>query len=71
MIEGPLTTCVAGVKATLNEIESSIAIQNEGFQNPVIGSSVTLEEVIKRAPSNWYVPAADEAKQLGLVEAVL
>ena len=70
VIDGPLTTCVAVVKATLNEIESSIAIQNEGFQNLVLGSSVTLEEVIKRAPSNWYV-AADEAKQPGLVEAVL
>jgi hypothetical protein len=58
------------VKATLNEIECSIAIQNEGFQNLVFGSSVTFEEVMKRAPSNWYV-AAEEAKQLGLVEAVL
>ena len=55
--------------APLNEIKSSIAIQNEGFKNLVLGSSVTLDEV-KRAPSNWYV-AADEAKQLGLVEAVL
>jgi ATP-dependent protease ClpP protease subunit len=70
VIDGPLTTCVAVVKATLNEIESSIDIQNEGFQNLVLGSSVTLDEVIKRAPSNWYV-AAEEAKQLGLVEAVL
>jgi hypothetical protein len=28
-IDGPLTTCVATVKATLNEIEASIAIQND------------------------------------------
>jgi hypothetical protein len=33
-IDGPLTTCVATVKATLNEIEASIAIQNEGFREP-------------------------------------
>ena len=31
VIDGPLTTCIAVVKATLNEIECSIAIQNEGF----------------------------------------
>jgi hypothetical protein len=31
---------------------------------------VTVEEVIRRAPSNWYVEA-EEARQLGLVEAVL
>jgi ATP-dependent protease ClpP protease subunit len=69
-IDGPLTMCVATVKATLNEIECSIAIQNEGFQNLVKGSSVTLKEVLERAPSNWYIEAG-EAQRLGLVEAVL
>jgi hypothetical protein len=70
VIDGPLTTCVAVVKATLNEIECSIAIQNEGFQNLILGSSITLDEVLKKAPSNWYLEA-QEAKSLGLVEAVL
>ena len=70
VIDGPLTTCLATVQATLNEIECSIAIQNEGFQNLVVGSSVSLDEVIKRAPSNWYLEA-QEAKNLGLIEAVL
>jgi hypothetical protein len=70
VIDGPLTTCVAVVKATLNEIESSIVIQNEGFENLVRGSKVALDEVLERAPSNWYLEA-EEAKQLGLVEAVL
>src|ERR1700753_4195052 len=69
-VDGPLTTCVATVKATLNEIESSIEIQNEGFQNLVLGSSVTLEEVLTRAPYNWYIEAS-EAKHLGLIEGVL
>jgi ATP-dependent protease ClpP protease subunit len=70
VIDGPLTTCLATVQATLNEIESSIAIQNEGFQNLVLGSSVSLDEVLKRAPSNWYLEA-QEAKNMGLIEAVL
>jgi ATP-dependent protease ClpP protease subunit len=69
-INGPLTTCVASVKATLHEIEASIAIQNEGFENLIRGSQVTMEEVLRRAPSNWYIEA-EEAKTLGLVEAVL
>lgn len=69
-IDGPLTSCVATVKATLNEIESSIAIQNEGFENLVRGSKVTMEEVLRRAPSNWYVEAM-EAKSLGLVADVI
>src|SRR3954468_2620984 len=45
-LNGPLTTCLATMQATVNEIECSIAIQNEGFQNLVNGSKVTLEEVI-------------------------
>jgi len=69
-IDGPLTMCLATVRATLNEIKCSIAIQNEGFENLVRGSQVTIEEVLEKAPNNWYVEAED-AKRLGLVEAVL
>ena len=70
VIDGPLTTCAATVKATLHEIECSIAIQNEGFENLIVGSNVTIAEVLQRAPSNWYLEA-EEAKQLGLIEGVL
>ncbi len=69
-IAGPLTTCVATVQATLNEIQASIAIQNEGFENLIRGSQVTMEDVLRRAPSNWYIEA-QEAQELGLVEAVI
>ena len=69
-IDGPLTTCIATVKATLHEIEASIEIQNEGFENLIKGSQVTMAEVLERAPNNWYVEA-NEAKALGLVEGVI
>ena len=69
-LNGPLTTCVATVTATLHEIECSIAIQNEGFENLIRGSRVTMDEVLKRAPANWYIEA-EEARTLGLIEAVM
>jgi ATP-dependent protease ClpP protease subunit len=69
-LNGPLTTCIASVQAKLNELEASIAIQNEGFAHLVLGSQVSLEEVLQRAPSNWYVEA-NEAVELGLIEAVI
>src|SRR6201999_3127070 len=69
-IDGPLTSCVATVKATLHEIEASVAIQNEGFENLVRGSNVTMDNVLERAPFNWYIEA-NEALQLGLIRAVL
>ena len=69
-IDGPLTACVATVKATLHEIEASIIIQNEGFENLICGSRVTMDELLQRAPFNWYIEA-NEAVSLGLVRAVL
>jgi hypothetical protein len=65
-INGPLTTCVATVTAALHEIEASIAIQNEGFENLIRGSKVTMEEVLSRAPGNWYIEA-NEASLLVLL----
>jgi ATP-dependent protease ClpP protease subunit len=69
-LNGPLTTCVATVTAALHEIEASIAIQNEGFENLILGSKVSMDEVLKRAPGNWYLEA-NEAKSLGLIAEVL
>jgi ATP-dependent protease ClpP protease subunit len=69
-IDGPLTRCLATVQATLNEIECSIQIQNEGFENLVRGSQVSMDELLEKAPSNWYLEA-ETARQLGLIEAVL
>lgn len=69
-LDGPLTTCIASLKAKLHEIEASIVIQNEGFRSLVWGSSVTMEEVLRRAPENWYIEA-DEAQSLGLIEKVI
>ena len=70
IVNGPLSTCIAPLQAKLNEIETSIRIQNEGFEALVSGSTVTLYEVIARASANWYLEAS-EAAELGLVEAVL
>ncbi len=69
-VVGPLTTCIASVRAMLHELEHSIIIQNEGFENLIVGSEVTMDEVLRRAPSNWYLEA-QEAQALGLIEGVI
>jgi len=69
-VTGPLTTCVPSVEALLNEIKHSIAIQNEGFENLIRGSKVTMEEILQRAPGNWYLEA-EEARELGLIVGVI
>ncbi len=69
-LHGPLTGCISPLKTALNEIEASIAIQNEGFENLVLGSSVDIEELKRRATENWYLEA-QEAFNMGLVAAVI
>ena len=62
----PLSSCIATLEAKLNEVKQSIEIENEGFAAIADGSEVDLEEIQKRAPSNWYIDA-EEAKEMGLV----
>lgn len=69
-VVGPLTNCVASVKALLHELEHSIRIQNEGFDALAIGSSLTGDDLKARAPENWYLEA-QEARDLGLIEGVI
>lgn len=69
-LSGPLSSCIASVQAALHEIEHSILIEKEGFEALIAGSSVTMDELLKRAPSNWYVEA-NEAVALGLVQGVI
>ena len=69
-LSGPLTTLPAVLKAKLNEIEHSIAIQDEGFRDIVAGSKVGFEQLRERATSNWYIEA-EEARDLGLVLDVI
>jgi hypothetical protein len=58
-INGPLTTCVATAKSLVHEIEASIAIQNEGFENLIRGSQVTMDEVLEKTPNDWYIEAQE------------
>ncbi|WP_052134862.1 ATP-dependent Clp protease proteolytic subunit [Sphingomonas sp. 37zxx] len=69
-VAGPLKTCIATLKANLHEIEHSILIEEEGFRAIVEGSKVPIEDLVKRAPENWYIEA-DEARDLGLVLDVI
>jgi hypothetical protein len=69
-LRGALTACMPAARALLHEIEHSIAIQDEGFENLVRGSVVTADEVRNRAQSNWYLKA-EEAAALRLIQGVV
>ena len=69
-LSGPLRSCTAQLKAVLNEIEQSIAIEESGFEALAEGSDVTLEEIREKAPDNWYI-GCKEAKKRGLIAGII
>ncbi len=69
-LNGPLKMQIANIKAKLHEIEKSIVIEEEGFRQLVEGSRVEFEDLLTRAPYNWYIEC-DEALELGLVLDVI
>ncbi|MFN3579239.1 MAG: peptidase S14 [Pseudomonas sp.] len=70
VVDGPLRSCVAALKATLHEIEHSIAIEEKGFKAIIEGSKVDFQTIRDRAPENWYIDC-HEALELGLIHAVI
>lgn len=70
VVDGPLRSCVAVLKATLHQIEHSILIEEEGFRAIVRGSKVDFETMRERAPENWYIDC-HEALKLGLIHGVI
>lgn len=69
-LDGSLTACLSRLRTKINELEASVAIQNEGFENLAWGSSVSVDDLKARASENWYLEA-NQARELGLVEAVI
>jgi len=69
-LSGPLVNLADTLRAKLHEIEESIAIEREGFRDIVAGSQVPFEELVQKAPANWYI-GAEEAKARGLVLDVI
>ena len=69
-LNGPLKMQIAPLKAKLHEIEQSIRIEEEGFRALIAGSRVDYDDLLSRAPSNWYIDC-EEARDLGLILDVI
>lgn len=69
-LSGPLQSCTDQLRAVLHEIEHSINIEREGFRAMVEGSDVDFDEVVEKAPDNWYIDC-HEAYDRGLIAGVV
>lgn len=69
-LSGPLKSCTAQLKAALNEIEQSIAIEETGFRELIEGSDVDFDDLREKAPDNWYI-SGEEARERGLIADII
>lgn len=69
-INGPIRASLPQVKALCQELQTGIALEKQGFERLIQGSSVTLETLLEKALYNWYL-TAEEALALGLVAGVV
>ena len=54
-LSGPIGESLPKLQAISHEIETGMQLEQEGFERLIAGSLVSLAEVQKRAPGNWYL----------------
>jgi ATP-dependent protease ClpP protease subunit len=69
-LEGPLGSCRRVLEEMIADIDNGLRVEDEGFAELIQGSSVTLEELRRRAYGGWYL-SAPEALELGLVAGLV
>jgi len=67
---GPLVANIQVAKELLADFENGKRIQNQNFAQLIEGSNISLEEILERAQTGWYI-TAQEAYERGLVEGIL
>jgi hypothetical protein len=68
--EGPLGSSRRVLEEMIADIDNGLRVEDEGFAELIEGSSVTLEDLRRRAYGGWYL-SASEALELGLVAGLI
>lgn len=69
-LSGSVRSLGETMRSHLGEVEHAAKVEEEYFADLIAGSSVTIEDIRARAPSDWYIDA-EEARTLGLVHDVI
>lgn len=67
---GALSSCIQTANELLSQFEEGSEMAEEDFRDLIAGSALTLEELLIKAKSNWYL-TAEEALELGLIEGIV
>jgi hypothetical protein len=69
-LNGPLKANALRLRQLIAEVEIGLRLEEEGFADLILGSQVSMDELMERAPTNWYMQAAEAAAR-GVVAAVV
>jgi hypothetical protein len=69
-LEGPLGSCRRVLEEMIADIDHGLRLEEQGFSELIEGSSVTREEITRRAYGGWYLSAQD-ALDLRLVAGLV
>jgi ATP-dependent Clp protease, protease subunit len=69
-LDGPLRQVRTRLESLLSEVDNGLKLEREGFEELIAGSRVSLDELMRKAETNWYLDA-DEALARGLVAGVV
>ena len=69
-ISGPMRSSLLQVKALVEQIETGLKLEEEGFRRLLQESDIALDELLGKAVYNWYL-TAEEAQRRRLVAGLL
>ncbi|WP_077146300.1 ATP-dependent Clp protease proteolytic subunit [Sphingopyxis sp. KK2] len=69
-LAGPLRESLPLIEAVAAEIRVGAELEEEDFRRLIDGSKVSLEELLRKAASNWYL-TAEEALTRGLIAEII
>lgn len=68
-ISGPIRASVPMIDALRAQMETGLALEEEGFRRLIEGCDIGLDELMEKALHNWYLTAG-EAMARGLVAGI-
>lgn len=68
-ISGPIRASLPELRAIEHQIETGVKLEDENFRRLIEGSDVSFEEIVRRAPCNWYLDAG-EARRRQLIGGI-
>ena len=69
-LSGPIRESLPQIEALASQIRVGMQLEDEDFARLISNSDISMDEVMKKAPSNWYL-SANEALERRLIADII